>query len=514
MNALAIQSPVSASHSLRTLLRGLIDDASFERLPDITIDGIGLDSRKLVANSMFIAVPGLQGHGLDYALQAASRGATVMLWQPDAERSAPALPNVFALAVPGLSTLLGELASRFYAQPSTALEIAAVTGTNGKSTTAYLIADAAERCGLAAGYSGTVGYGRINALHTATHTTPDVFSVHRQLAELRDTGAQVVGMEVSSHALHQARIAAMCVDTAVFTNLSRDHLDYHGDMQAYGEAKALLFQWPELRHRVINADDAFGRELLSRDSTAALTTAYSCDAARDLPYARVLRAGAVRLSAQGMELDITGSFGNATLRSALLGRFNAENLLAALAVLVGWNVPLLQAVQVLQQAVAPPGRMELLQATNNGVTKRAVIDYAHTPDALEKALTVLKQHAQGRVICVFGCGGDRDAGKRPQMGAVAARLADQVVLTDDNPRSEDPAKIITAIQSGMTGLQGHPFTVQHDRAKAIELALQDAGEEDIVLIAGKGHEDYQIIGFEARYFSDREVALACLRRLG
>ncbi len=509
MNALAVK-PASASpmRPLRGLLQGLVSDALLAQVPERSIAAIGLDSRALGPGSLFLAVPGIRSHGLDYAAQAIANGVNVVLYEPSPARALPVVTGVVMLAIPHLSSMLGLLADRFYAQPSVALKIAAVTGTNGKSTTAYLIADAAERCGLAAGYSGTVGYGRINALHGATHTTPDVVSVHRHMAELRDAGAAVVGMEVSSHALHQGRIAALRVDTAVFTNLTRDHLDYHGDMQAYGAAKALLFQVPGLRHRVINADDAFGRELLAHPTTAAQTTAYTCREALSSynlsPYSSVY-ARAVRFSATGIEMEIAGSFGDALLRSSLLGRFNAENLLATLAVLLGWGVPMSRAVQALQQAVAPPGRMELIRSGN----KRAVVDYAHTPDALEKALTVLKEHCQGRVICVFGCGGDRDPGKRAQMGAIAAQLADSVILTNDNPRSEDPLEIIAAIQAGMAGSIS---IVQPDRALAIEQALQSADSDDIVLIAGKGHEDYQIIGADTHHFSDREVVRAVLRR--
>lgn len=504
MNAVALQPQDSHySRSLRELLRGLVDESVLAQVPDQIVQGLSMDSRRQAANSAFIAVPGLKGHGLDYAAQAVSNGASVVLWEPQAERIPTGFSNTHYVAVPQLSRMLGALADRFYAQPSAALRIAAVTGTNGKSTTAYLLAEAAEACGLTAGYSGTVGYGRIDALQTATHTTPDVISVHRQLAEMRDADAQVVGMEVSSHALHQSRIDSVCVDTAVFTNLSRDHLDYHGSMLAYGEAKAALFNVPLLRHRVVNADDAFGRELLTRSSTAQLTTAYSCDAAFSAP--RLLQAKNVQLSDAGLQLELAGSFGTATLCSALLGRFNAENLLAALAVLLGWEVPLHKAVQALAKAVAPPGRMELIAGAN----KRVVVDYAHTPDALQKALQVLKAHCRGQLICVFGCGGDRDPGKRAQMGAIATQWADVVILTDDNPRSEDPQFIIDSIKSGM---KNRPVIVQRDRAQAIEQALQAATAADIVLIAGKGHEDYQIIGADARHFSDREVARAILRR--
>lgn len=503
MSAVAVK-PAAALRSVRELLHGLISDTLLAQVPDQLIGGVSLDSRKQAANSMFVAVPGLRGHGIDHVMQAVNNGATVVLWEPGGGRVAPAVPGAVVVAIPQLSALLGSLADRFYGQPSQALRIAAVTGTNGKSTTAYLIAAAAERCGIAAGYSGTVGYGRIAALQPATHTTPDVFNVHRQLAELRDGGAQAVGMEVSSHALDQARVAAVRFDTAVFTNLSRDHLDYHGSMQAYGEAKALLFLSPGLRHRVINADDDFGRQLLTRNTSAALTTVYSCTTS--VTARRVLQAQ-VNLSDDGLRLEISGSFGALQLRSGLLGRFNAENLLAALAVLLGWDIALPVAVQALQQAGAPPGRMERVA----GAGKRAVIDYAHTPDALAKALAVLKQHTCGRIICVFGCGGDRDPGKRPQMGAIAARLADVVILTDDNPRTEDPLHIIAGIQAGMGNASA---IVQRDRARAIEQALHLAHKDDVVLIAGKGHEDYQIIGADMRHFSDREVVQAVLGGAG
>lgn len=509
MNALATRNGTHTPN-LRELLRGLVSDSVLAQLPSHAVSSLSLDSRTVRAGGAFIALPGLQRHGIDFAVQALANGASVVLWEPTADHAssslsnAPGLSNARCVAIPQLSAILGVLADRFYGQPSAALNIAAVTGTNGKSTTAYLIAAAAEHCGMAAGYAGTVGYGRIDKLKTATHTTPDVLSVHRQLAELRDLGARAVGMEVSSHALDQHRIEAVRIDTAVFTNLSRDHLDYHPSMRAYGEAKALLLQVPGLRHRVLNADDAFVRELLMRHSTAAVTTAFSCDPG--FSAARIVRAREVQLSAAGLELSIDGSFGEAQLRSSLLGRFNAENLLASLAVLLGWEVSLPRAVAALEQAAAPPGRMEVHRDVSG---KLAVIDYAHTPDALEKALQALKAHCRGQLICVFGCGGDRDPGKRPQMGAVAERWADAVVLTNDNPRSEDPQLIIEAIQAGMR--DAGRAIVELDRAKAIEYAISQARPNDIVLIAGKGHEDYQLVGATRHHFSDREVVLAQLQ---
>jgi UDP-N-acetylmuramoyl-L-alanyl-D-glutamate--2,6-diaminopimelate ligase len=490
--------------TLRELLTGFISDTVLSQLPAVPIHSLTLNSRDVKPGAAFIAIPGLRAHGIDYAQQAIANGAAAVLWEPVTGRNVPSISTPNMIAIPGLSALLGKIANRFYDAPSHAMRIAAVTGTNGKSTTAYLIADAAQRCGIAAGYSGTVGYGAINDLKTATHTTPDVINVHRQLAEIRDDSARAVGMEVSSHALHQQRIAAVNIDTAVFTNLTRDHLDYHGSMQAYGEAKATLFQHAGLRHAVINADDVFGRELLSRSGSASITTAFGCEALPD--YKHILRAAAISLSVNGLHFQITGSFGKAELKSPLLGRFNAYNLLATLAVLLGWDVSLNKAIAALEQASAPPGRMETHRDANG---KLVVIDYAHTPDALEKVLQELKAYCRGKLICMFGCGGNRDAGKRVQMGGIAERLADQVILTDDNPRYEDPQQIIAGIQRG---IRDHTkVIVERDRSKAIQRSIEIASSQDIVLIAGKGHEDYQIVGDVTAHFSDREVVLACLR---
>jgi UDP-N-acetylmuramoyl-L-alanyl-D-glutamate--2,6-diaminopimelate ligase len=494
----------SASMTLRELLKGFVPDAALLQVPAVPVQQLTLNSRDVKPGTVFVAIPGLRAHGIDYAPQAIVNGASAVLWEPVSGRDVSHLSTATMIAVPNLSGLLGEIANRFFHAPSQAMRIAAVTGTNGKSTTAYLIADAAQRFGIDAGYSGTVGYGAINALKTATHTTPDVINVHRQLAEIRDEGAKAVGMEVSSHALHQHRINAVQIDTAVFTNLTRDHLDYHGSMQAYGEAKAMLFQHAGLRHAVINADDSFGRELLLRSTAASVTTAYGCDATA--AFSRAVFAKYVGLSVDGLHLEITGTFGEAVLKSPLLGRFNAYNLLSTLCVLLGWDIKLRDAVNALELAHAPPGRME----THRDATgKLVVIDYAHTPDALEKALLELKSYCRGKLVCLFGCGGNRDAGKRVQMGAIAERLAEQIILTDDNPRYEDPEQIIAGI---LRGIKNHSkVTVERNRANAIHRAIEMASANDIVLIAGKGHEDYQVIGDVSTHFSDREVVLDCLR---
>jgi UDP-N-acetylmuramoyl-L-alanyl-D-glutamate--2,6-diaminopimelate ligase len=335
------------------------------------------------------------------------------------------------------------------------------------------------------------------------------------LAELRDEGVRCLGMEVSSHALSQSRVNAVRFDTAVFTNLTRDHLDYHGTLQAYGEAKAFLFRWPSLRHTIINVDDAFGRELATRVAHTGLVVFSrtgpivldprwrSVEGETEQLFARNVTAGP-----NGLDITFGGSWGEATLRSRFVGDFNVENLLAVLATLLTSGVSLQDAIGALENCTAPPGRMETVTAPGRPLV---IVDYAHTPDALEKALLAVRKHRSGKLVCVFGCGGDRDPGKRPLMGAIAERLADRVIVTDDNPRSEDGDAIVADILKGLA--QPDKVTVERDRAVAIARAIAESDAGDGVLIAGKGHEDYQIVGAERRSFSDREQAQLALRRL-
>lgn len=518
MNALVNVERVAAAEmtsmqrvkKLRDLLAGLVAADIIARVPDIEIADITLDSRAVMRRGAFIAVPGLRTHGVLHASSAMAKGAAIVLYEPTASLDPASLTNPRVVAIPGLSSVLGRLADRFFDSPSQTLAIAAVTGTNGKTTTAYLIAQACEVLGRGAGYLGTLGQGRPRSLQSGTHTTPDVISVHRQLAGLLSDGAAVVGMEVSSHALHQDRVNAARIDTAVFTNLTRDHLDYHGTLEAYGEAKALLFSRPELRHRVINVANDFGRQLAGASADKSTLTLYGRGAkqlAQELGC-RYVASVENNHGANGLELSLASSWGNSLLRSRLIGDFNAENLLGVLAVLLGWHVPLGEAVQALEGCSAPPGRMETFTRPTRPLV---VIDYAHTPDALQKALQATRAHCRGRLICVFGCGGDRDRGKRPEMGAIAERYADRVVVTDDNPRSEAPALIVSEILAGMTN--AHAVTVEHDRARAIQQAMLTASADDAVLIAGKGHEDYQIVGSETHHFNDREVVEDLLERL-
>jgi UDP-N-acetylmuramoyl-L-alanyl-D-glutamate--2,6-diaminopimelate ligase len=473
------------------------------------IRDLTLDSREVRAGSLFLALPGRTVHGLKFAAEAAARGAAVVLWEPDAETELPKLPaNVFAAAIPGLKNLVGRIADRFFNWPSSQLRITGITGTNGKTTCAYLLAQCLEHLGSQAAYMGTIGWGRVASLTAPTLTTPDAVTLHRELAQLRASGVREVAMEVSSQALDQDRVAGVRFHSAAFTNLSRDHLDYHQTMAAYGAAKARLFDAPDLQHIVLNVGDAFGRELAQSYSGRVPLTAIWIGAGDSGWLAeRALHASEVTLDARGISLRLDGSFGKASVGTRLLGRFNAENALVVIACLLSLGASLAEAARVLAECVPPPGRMEVVEHTA-GDKPMAVVDYAHTPDALAKALSALREHCKGALWCVFGCGGDRDPGKRSLMGAIADDLADQIIVTDDNPRSEDPQAITRAI---VGGIKSHGARVIHDRGEAIGTALKEARAEDIVLIAGKGHEDYQIYGATRRSFSDR---LEAQRHLG
>jgi UDP-N-acetylmuramoyl-L-alanyl-D-glutamate--2,6-diaminopimelate ligase len=512
------RSDKSRAKDLRTLLAGSRANAA----ADIAITDLTLDSRNVQPGGAFIALPGTRTHGIGFAAQAVSAGAKVILWEPTPGVAAPRVPaSVLLLAVPELTSFVGAMADRFFDAPSQTVRVVGVTGTNGKTTTAHVIASASQLLGTSAAYAGTIGFGRIDALKTVTHTTPDAITVHRQLAELRDGGVRCLAMEVSSHALDQHRVDGVRFDTAVFTNLTRDHLDYHGTFESYGAAKAKLFAWPGLKHAVINADDEFGRQLLAPSQLsaasgggavwghAAMLTSYS--RSPSLPDMRngVRHLFSVRAvpGAAGLDITVDGSWGVATLHSRFIGAFNVENLLAALATLLGWNVPFHDALAALEQCTPPPGRMETLHATGKPLV---IVDYAHTPDALEKVLSAARKHTAGKLICVFGCGGDRDPGKRPLMAAVAEQLADRVIVTDDNPRTENGDAIVADIVKGFAAPAR--VLIERDRAQAIAQAIALGTPDDIVVIAGKGHEDYQIVGSERRRFSDREVARAELEQ--
>jgi UDP-N-acetylmuramoyl-L-alanyl-D-glutamate--2,6-diaminopimelate ligase len=479
--------------------------APFVSLPSLRVRDLTQDSRSVVAGDAFVAVAGRTTHGVDHIPQAVSRGAIAVLWDPEDAPAVPAITGeVTSIPLRGLRQVLGVLADRFYGSPSDRLEIAGITGTNGKTTCAWLYALAHGRSGA---YLGTLGLGRPGRLRSTTHTTMDVISVHRALRELADDGAHRVGMEVSSHALDQERVAGVRIPVTAFTNLSRDHLDYHGTMEAYGAAKAKLFEAPGVRQAVINIGDAFGRDLARRMASSIDVIEVCAEGVPRSTSGRYVSATRVLYTVAGIDLQGESHLGAFRLRSPLVGAFNAENALLVLGLLLAEGMPLEGAVAALSEAVAPPGRMETFRSGARGPT--LVVDYAHTPDALAKALAALRPHTHGALWCVFGCGGDRDVGKRPLMGAVAEQGADRIVLTDDNPRTENPETIIASILSGMTGRI--PHRVERDRETAIRGAVREATAGDVILIAGKGHEDYQIYGREQRLYSDRAVALDVCR---
>jgi UDP-N-acetylmuramoyl-L-alanyl-D-glutamate--2,6-diaminopimelate ligase len=503
---------MSAPAALPSSVRSLAElAAGFAAVPaGVMVNDVTLDSRAATPGALFLACRGLTHHGLRFAAEAVARGARAVLYEPDgSDGTPPALPGAFVAAVEELGARAGIIADRFFGAPSQQLTVAGITGTNGKTTCAWLLAQALQLSHAPAGYMGTLGFGRPPQVTPTAHTTPDAVTVQRQLALLRALGAQCVGMEVSSHALAQSRVNGVRFHTAAFTNLTRDHLDYHGTMEAYAAAKARLFTWPGLTHRVINVDDAFGAQLAAREAAAQLIVTAHTAPASATQGRRFVRAARVSAEQSGLALEVESSWGAADLAVRLVGDFNVDNVLTVLAVLLAWDIPLERAARALGQCRAASGRMEMFGG--RGRTPLAIVDYAHTPDALAKALRAARLHTRGQLRVVFGCGGDRDAGKRPEMGTVAAALADDIIVTDDNPRSEDPAQITAAIVAGMG--RGTPHVIEHDRALAIRMGLERADADDVVLIAGKGHEDYQIVGATRRAFRDQAVVEAELARL-
>ncbi len=466
---------------------------------DALIRELSLDSRALLPGDLFLAVPGAHSDGRGYIADAIARGAAAVAYEAAGAPPLPAAGDCVMIPVNGLAAQLSAIAGRFYGDPSRSLELVGVTGTNGKTSVSQLLAQALDRLGQRCGLIGTLGVGFHDDLQCGRHTTPDPLTVQAQLARLKQAGARAVAMEVSSHGLDQGRVEALDFDVAVFTNLSRDHLDYHGDMASYGAVKARLFAWPGLCCRVINLDDLFGRELAAREAPSRLISYSLID-----PQASLYCAEA-EFSEAGVRARIVTAQGDGLLLSPLLGRFNLSNLLAVVGALLGLGHPLDEILAVLPQLEGPAGRMQRL---GGGAQPLVVVDYAHTPDALEKVLEALRPHTRGRLLCLFGCGGDRDRGKRPLMAAAVEGLADGVWVTDDNPRSEDPAQILADIRAGFRAPGQVRFVP--GRGAAIAELIAAAQADDVILLAGKGHEDYQEIAGERQPFSDIEQAAHAL----
>jgi UDP-N-acetylmuramoyl-L-alanyl-D-glutamate--2,6-diaminopimelate ligase len=468
------------------------------------ISRISSDSRRLDPGDAFAAYPGAHRDGRAYIPDAIARGAGAILWETQGFNwnRAWKLPH---LPIDELKTKLGFIADAVYGHPSRDLWMVGVTGTNGKTSCAHWIAAGLEATGRRAAVLGTLGNGLIGALEAGANTTPDAALLQQMLSDYRAAGAQAAVMEVSSHGIDQGRVNGVAFDVALFTNLSRDHLDYHATMAAYGAAKAKLFAWPGLRVGVINADDAFGQSLLdSARGHGHKVLSYGFGAAD------IVGSGLTSLPAGGLAFSVETPWGKGRITTALVGAFNAVNLLGVLGVLLVSGVAFESALKILADVEAPPGRMQRLGGDDRPLV---VIDYAHTPDALDKVLTALRPAVGegSELICLFGAGGERDRGKRPEMGRLAARLADRVLVTSDNPRGEDPAAIASEIVHGIRETGNRRYSIELDRAVAIASAIGEARRGDIVLLAGKGHETYQECNGARQPFSDAEHAARALR---
>ena len=496
------------SQTLHALLRD-VNWPVRNGLSDPVLTQVTSDSRAVSSGSLFLGLPGERVDGGLFWPQALAAGAAAAVIGPAAAAAQPPAQDdpVVVVAEP-VAPVLGELAAAFWDRPSTRMKLVGVTGTNGKTTTTYLIEHLAAECGTTTALFGTLVNRWPGHSITAVHTTAFADRLQGELAAAVEAGTHMAAMEVSSHALAQHRVAGCRFSGAVFTNLTQDHLDYHASMEEYFEAKASLFKDPLMvdgaSRAVVNIDDPWGARLAERLGA-------SCWSSSLLDPSAELRMVDLLMTGSGVEGRLISPCGEGTFRSPLLGRFNLMNVLQAVGVLLQQDLPLPPLLNAIERFRGVPGRMErvIVQGMNQARQPTVLVDYAHTPDGLENALKACRPFTQGRLICVFGCGGDRDRGKRPQMAAIASRLADQVVVTSDNPRTEDPGRILDDVVAGLVSECEH--VVDADRSAAISSAISEAHADDLVLIAGKGHEDYQIIGTEKVHFDDREEAEKALQ---
>ena len=493
-----------------TLKQLLSDVCDVEYFPDLEISGLALDSRKVKPGYAFVALEGQLEHGLVYAEAAIAKGAVVVICDAAFDQYcqqilSKLMMKVICVPIKNLQGKLGEIANRFFNKPSHGMFVTGVTGTDGKTSVSHFIAQAMNQQSSPAAVIGTLGNGVVDDMQESTHTTPDVISLHEMMADFKQHGVKYVSMEVSSHGLDQERIVGIDFDVAVLTNLTRDHLDYHGDIESYKQAKKKLFKSSVSQSLVLNADDVFGEEIFIEHKGKRKIWLYGLNDEKVKNSDLYVCASNIQNKSDGIEFLLESPHGVARVRLQLIGEFNIYNAIACFCVLIESGVNFNHAVKRLEKLQTVPGRMELISMPEK---PSVVIDYAHTPEALTQALSNVRKHAPGKVICVFGCGGDRDEGKRPLMAQAAEQLSDLVIVTNDNPRSESPEQIIADIQKGISNeLQ---LIIETDRKKAIHQAINMAGENDLVLIAGKGHENYQIIGEQKLAFDDKKVALEVL----
>lgn len=509
----------SKSFPLKTLA-DLLPGYDLGAAKDITPAHLCLDSRQVKAGDVFIALVGTQTDGRQYISRAIQLGAVAVLVEEDKSWQGIQWNNtVPIIAVKELPQQISALAGHFYGEPSDELCLIGITGTNGKTTCSLLLGQLLARLMGTSAVVGTLGYGIVDAksltpiaqqislLSSTGLTTPDPISLQRILRELRTAGAQSAAIEVSSHSLQQKRVAGLHFDTAIFTNLTQDHLDYHGDLLSYGKAKAELLFMPGLKHAIFNLDDVWSKALIEKTPAGVTPIGFSLKVATDVYLQDI------QLSSAGARAHLVTPWGEGDIQSPLIGLFNLSNLLAVISGLCVQGVALDKVLEQVPQLVAAPGRMQPIIVDMLAQEIQVLVDYAHTPDALENTLKAIAEHKSGRIWTVFGCGGDRDKTKRPLMGRLAEKLSDYVIITNDNPRSEDPASIAADIVRGLNNPNG--CLVIADRAQAIDFAIQQAKAGDQVLIAGKGHEDYQIFAHQTLPFSDiQQARLALQRRIG
>lgn len=501
MSVMQIQSV-----ELGSLLPGILTQDGAAHLP---VRALRLDSREVEKGDLFLAVTGWQQDARNFIPQAVASGCVAVIAEArNFDGLFPAHSAVVKcleragvplILITDLQSQVSSIAANYYGHPGKTMDIMGVTGTNGKTTCTLLIAQIASLLGDTCGVIGTLGWGVVTRglprLSDTGMTTPDAVSLQALILQLRQAGVAKLAMEVSSHSLDQGRVNEADINCGIYTNLTRDHLDYHGSEENYAAAKALLFTLPSVRQAIVNIDDAYGAEIYAGLRSDIEAISYGLSAGADV------RADEVVLTEEGLSFRIRSPWGEGLVRSKLLGEYNALNLLAAIATFCLRGVTLERLLGLIPSLKPVPGRMEMIVRPN---CPRVIVDYAHTPDALRKTLVSLKQHCAGQLWCVFGCGGDRDQGKRSQMGAIAENLADHVIVTSDNPRSEIPGAIIRDILEGMTDCQR--VAVHEDRREAIEKAVASADAEDCILVAGKGHENYQQIGNARHPFSDVVVA--------
>ncbi len=490
-----------------TLARLLKDIMPLPASLDVPCQGLTLDSRTLKKGDVFFALSGTQQQGHAFVQDALRKGAAAILIDTTATSHIDTLDHTPCLSIQDLHKKLGMIASRFYQHPEHALSLIGITGTNGKTSCSHFIADALHHHGHPCGIIGTLGYGLYGQLRPLSHTTPDIFTLYRLLAELRDKGAKTVVMEVSSHALKQARIQGLTFKIGLFTNLTQDHLDYHGTLADYAACKRTLFEDYPLSYAIINHDDLYGQQWLHTLKHIETFT-YSLQN-KALSSTHAVQAQHFSIDIQGIKAGLKTPWGEGVLHSHLIGQFNLYNLLATLTALGIYQLPLSDILNYLSKLHPVPGRMEKIGGQGQPLV---IVDYAHTPDALQKTLSLLKDYCAGELWCVFGCGGNRDSSKRPLMGAIAEQYANNILITDDNPRFEEAKNIAQDILAGFQ--DPAKATIEHDRRRAIFHAVSCAQQEDIILIAGKGHECHQQVGDKKNPFSDHiEAKLALENRI-